>query len=65
MIPYTPAELVAIGEKEFTWIEGQFRNVARKMGHGDDWKAALEYTKNLAPPPGEAPVGDLRHRELL
>jgi hypothetical protein len=55
MIPYTPAELVAIGEKEFTWIEGQFRNVARKMGYGDDWKAALEHTKNLAPPPGEAP----------
>ena len=55
MIPYTPAELVAIGEKEFTWIEGQFRNVARKMGHGEDWKAALEYTKNLAPPPGEVP----------
>jgi hypothetical protein len=55
MIPYTPAELVAIGEQEFKWIEAQFRDVARKMGHGDDWKAALEYTKNLAPPPGEAP----------
>jgi hypothetical protein len=26
------------------------------MGHGDDWKAALEQTKNLAPPPGEAPA---------
>jgi hypothetical protein len=55
MIPYTPAELVAIGEKEFKWIEDRFREVSRKMGHGDDWKAALEYTKSLAPPPGEAP----------
>ena len=25
------------------------------MGFGDDWKAALEHTKNLAPPPGEKP----------
>jgi hypothetical protein len=55
MIPYTPTELVAIGEQEFKWIEDRFREVSRKMGHGDDWKAALEYTKNLAPPPGEAP----------
>jgi ribonuclease BN (tRNA processing enzyme) len=55
MIPYTPDELIAIGMKEFTWIEGQFRVVAREMGFGDDWKAALEHTKNLAPPPGEKP----------
>jgi hypothetical protein len=55
MIPYTPQELIAIGQQEFDWIEQQFRAVARKMGYGDDWKAALEYTKNLAPPPGEAP----------
>jgi uncharacterized protein DUF885 len=55
MISYTPQELIAIGQQEFAWTEQQLREVARKMGHGDDWKAALEYTKNLAPPPGEAP----------
>jgi hypothetical protein len=55
MIPYTPDELIAIGMKEFEWIENQFRIVARDMGFGDDWKAALEHTKNLAPPPGEKP----------
>jgi hypothetical protein len=55
MIPYNPQELVEIGEQEFAWIEQQMRVVARKMGYGDDWKAALEYTKNLAPPPGEVP----------
>jgi hypothetical protein len=55
MIPYSPQELVAIGEQEFNWTERQFHTVARRMGYGDDWKAALEYTKNLAPPPGEAP----------
>lgn len=55
MIPYTPLELIEIGEQEFDWIEQQFHIVADEMGYGDDWKAALEYTKNLAPPPGEAP----------
>ena len=55
MIPYTPEELLKVGEREFEWIEGQFRIVSKRMGYGDDWKAALEYTKNLAPPPGEKP----------
>ncbi len=55
MIPYSPQEIIAIGEQEFTWIDAQLRTVARRMGYGDDWKAALEHTKNLAPPPGDAP----------
>jgi hypothetical protein len=55
MIPYSPQELLAIGEQEFEWIEDQFRIVSRDMGYGDDWKAALEHTKGLAPPPGENP----------
>ena len=42
-----------MGEREMKWIEGQFKLVAKEMGYGDDWKAALEHTKNLAPPPGE------------
>jgi hypothetical protein len=56
MIPYSPKELIEIGEQELAWVEEQFRLVSRKMGHGDDWKAALEHTKDLAPPPGEAPA---------
>jgi uncharacterized protein DUF885 len=55
MIPYTPQELVSIGEQEFEWIEQRLREVSRRMGFGDEWKAALEHTKNLAPPPGEVP----------
>ena len=55
MMPYSPEELIAIGMKEFEWIEAEFKKVAREMGYGDDWKAALEHTKNLAPPPGEKP----------
>ncbi|MGI9202618.1 MAG: DUF885 family protein [Woeseiaceae bacterium] len=55
MIPYSAEELIRIGEREFEWIEDQFRIVANDMGFGDDWLAALEHTKNLAPPPGEKP----------
>ena len=56
MIPYSARELIDIGEQELAWVETQFKVVARKMGHGDDWKAALEHTKNLAPAPGGAPA---------
>ena len=55
MIPYTAEELLAIGQREFDATEALFKGVAREMGFGDNWKAALEHTKNLAPPPGEAP----------
>lgn len=55
MIPYSAEELIRIGEREFAWIEEQFRIVSNDMGFGDDWLAALEHTKNLAPPPGEKP----------
>ena len=55
MIPYTAAELIKIGEHEFSWIESQFRAVSNKMGYGDDWLAAMEHTKDLAPPPGDKP----------
>ena len=63
MIPYGPQELIAIGEQEFKWIDEQLHTVSRRMGYGDDWKAALEHTKNLAPPPGEAPAAifDIAH----
>lgn len=55
MIPYSAEELLAIGEREFEWTEAQFRIVSKELGFGDDWKAALEHVKNLAPPPGEKP----------
>lgn len=55
MIPYAPAELIEMGRKEFAWIKSEMKRIAADMGFGDDWKAALEHTKDLAPPPGEAP----------
>jgi uncharacterized protein (DUF885 family) len=55
MIPYTAEELIAIGWNEFERTEDEFRAVSRAMGFGDDWQAALEHVKTLAPPPGEKP----------
>ncbi|UCF20002.1 MAG: DUF885 domain-containing protein [Gemmatimonadota bacterium] len=55
MIPYTADELIAIGWAEFERTEREFRAVSQAMGFGDDWQAALEYVKTLAPPPGEKP----------
>jgi hypothetical protein len=54
MIPYNAEELIEIGRQEFDWIRQQMTIVSNDMGLGDDWKAALEHTKDLAPPPGEA-----------
>jgi Bacterial protein of unknown function (DUF885) len=55
MIPYTPEELVAIAEKELAWCEAEWRKVARDLGLGDDWRAALEKMKQDYVAPGEQP----------
>ncbi|MCG2840141.1 DUF885 domain-containing protein [Sandaracinobacter sp. RS1-74] len=55
MIPYSVAELIRIGEREFAWIVRELKIVSNRMGHGDDWHAALEHVKTLAPAPGEVP----------
>ncbi|HYG76699.1 MAG TPA: DUF885 family protein [Planctomycetota bacterium] len=51
-IPYSAAELLAIGEREFAWCEARMKETAREMGLGDDWKAALAKVKTLYVPPG-------------
>ncbi len=53
MIPYTPAELLSIGEREFAWCEAEMKKAARDMGFGDDWKGALEKVKNSYVAPGK------------
>ena len=52
-LPYSAAELIAIGEREFSWCEAEMKKAARKMGCGDDWKAALALVKTNSVPPGE------------
>ena len=75
MIPYTPDELIRIGEKEFAWCEAEWKKVAREMGLGDDWRAALEKTKQDYVTPGDQPaliaeqayeaISFLKQRDLL
>lgn len=55
MIPYTPAQLIAVAEKEFAWCETEWRKVAQELGYGDDWKKALEKMKESYVAPGEQP----------
>jgi hypothetical protein len=45
LVPYTPEDLLAIGEHELAWCEAEMKKAAAAMGLGDDWKAALERVK--------------------
>ncbi|MDP2138488.1 MAG: DUF885 family protein [Candidatus Didemnitutus sp.] len=56
MISYTPAELIAIAEREFSWCEAEWKKVAGEMGLGEDWMAALERTKQDFVAPGDQPA---------
>ncbi|HEY9226070.1 MAG TPA: DUF885 family protein, partial [Gemmatimonadaceae bacterium] len=66
LIPYSPEQLIALAEREFAWCEAEMRRAAREMGLGDDWKAALEKTKTMHPPPGGQPavIRDLIHQAI-
>ncbi|HEV2836582.1 MAG TPA: DUF885 family protein, partial [Pyrinomonadaceae bacterium] len=55
MIPYTPEEIIAIGEKEMVWCENEMKKASRDLGYGDDWRKALEHVKNLYVDPGKQP----------
>jgi hypothetical protein len=55
-VPYTPEELIAIAEREYAWCLEQMLAASRELGHGDDWKAALEQVKESFVPPGDQPA---------
>jgi hypothetical protein len=66
MIPYSPAELIALAERELVWGEGQMRAAARELGYGDDWRAALEHVKRQHVSPGDQPALVLElHRQSV
>jgi hypothetical protein len=64
MIPYMAAELIAIAEREFEWLDRATVDAARRMGFGDDWRAAVEAVKDSAVAPGEKPnlIRDLAYQ---
>lgn len=55
MIPYTPEELIDIGNQEFAWCEKEMIKQSQALGFGDEWKEALEYVKNDYMEPGRQP----------
>jgi hypothetical protein len=55
MIPYTPEEIIAIGEKEMAWCESEMKKASRELGFGDDWHKALEAVKDKYVEPGKQP----------
>ena len=63
MIPYTAEELIAIAENEFLWLDEAIVSASRRMGYGDDWRAAQEAVKAAWVPPGEkaAVVRDIQY----
>lgn len=56
MIPYTPAELIEIAEREFKWCDEQMAAASRDLGFGDDWQAAMEAVKQKHVAPGDQPA---------
>jgi uncharacterized protein (DUF885 family) len=52
-LPYSAEELIAIGQRELDWCEGQMKVNSRAMGLGEDWKAALARVKSDYAPPGK------------
>ena len=74
-IPYTPAELIAIAEREFAWCDAEMARASAELGFGDDWRRAMEHVKTRHREPGEQPqlvaalareaIEFLEQRELL
>lgn len=56
LIPYSPAELIEIAEREFEWCDREMLKASRELGFGDDWQAAMEAVKEMHVGPGEQPV---------
>ncbi|HBJ38562.1 MAG TPA: DUF885 domain-containing protein [Planctomycetaceae bacterium] len=56
MIPYTPAELIEIAEREFKWCDEQMATASRDLGFGDDWQSAMEWVKQKHVAPGDQPA---------
>ncbi len=56
MLPYSPEELIEIGEREYAWCLEEMKKASGELGYGDDWKAAMESVKRTCVPPGGQPA---------
>jgi len=66
LLPYSPEELIAIGQRELEWCRGEMLRAAGDLSCGDDWRAALEQVKAGHVPPGEQPalIRELAHEAI-
>jgi hypothetical protein len=66
LIPYSPEELLEIARHEMDWCREEMRRAASDLGHGEDWRAALEQVKSAHVAPGRQPalVRDLAHEAI-
>jgi uncharacterized protein (DUF885 family) len=55
-IPYTPAELIALAEREFAWCDAEMQKQSEALGCGADWRQAMEIVKQRHVAPGEQPA---------
>jgi uncharacterized protein (DUF885 family) len=55
MIPYTPEQLIELGNREFAWTVAEMEKASREMGLAGEWFKALERTKDTAVPAGKQP----------
>lgn len=55
MVPYTPEELLKIGNEKYAWCEKEMKKAASELGFGDDWKAALRHVQDIYVEPGKQP----------
>ncbi len=55
-MPYTPEQLIVIAEREMAWCVAEWKKVAHDLGLGDDWRDALERTKQDHLAPGQQPA---------
>jgi len=64
-IPYSPAELVEIAEREFAWCDAEMEKASEALGCSD-WREALEKTKQSHRDPGEQPelIKELAHEAI-
>ena len=54
-IPYSPAELIEIANREFEWCEKEMLKASKELGFKDDWRAAQDFVKRKFVKPGEQP----------
>jgi uncharacterized protein (DUF885 family) len=53
VIPYSPEELIKMGELEYEWCEKEMIKASEELGHGKKWKKALEHVKQMYVEPGQ------------